>query len=66
MGRQGSTTPAASSRHLSVAREPVDPEQEWEFFCECGCFTLVTLTITAFDGAANVWVEGHGERLLSA
>jgi len=34
--------------------------------CECGCFTLVELTVAEYDAAANVWAAGHEARLLSA
>lgn len=66
MSRQGAPTPAASSRHLSVAREPVEQEQEWEFFCECGCYGCdrrVKLTVAAYralhDGGGFVLAPGH-------
>lgn len=49
------------------ADDPRIPATEpWEFFCECGCFTLVSLTVAEFDAATNVWVEGHEAGLLSA
>lgn len=41
----------------------VSADAPWEFFCECGCFTLVPLTIEEFDGAPNVCAGGHEERL---
>jgi hypothetical protein len=49
------------------AADPRIPDDAaWEFFCECGCFTLVSLTIAEFDGAAAICAEDHEERLLSA
>jgi hypothetical protein len=49
------------------AGDPRIPASDpWEFFCECGCFTLVSLTIAEFDAATNVWIEGHEASLLSA
>jgi hypothetical protein len=44
----------------------IPASEQWEFFCECGCFTLVSLTIAEFDAATNVWIEGHEASLLSA
>jgi hypothetical protein len=37
----------------------IPPEETWEFFCECGCFTLVELSLAAYDGGAGVWAPGH-------
>ena len=34
-------------------------EESWEFFCECGCFTLVELSVAAYDSGAGVWAPGH-------
>lgn len=66
MDRRGSTPPAASGPHLTVAREPVGQEQEWEFFCECGvygCDKRVKLTVPAYralhDGGRFVLAPGH-------
>ena len=43
----------------------VPSSEQWEFFCECGCFTLVSLTVAEFDAAADgVWASGH--QLVSA
>jgi hypothetical protein len=44
----------------------IGADEPWEFFCECGCFTLVELTIAQFDEAGEVWADGHGERMVSA
>jgi hypothetical protein len=35
-------------------------DAEWEFFCECGCFSLVEMTIAEFDAAERVCATGHG------
>lgn len=35
-------------------------DEVWEFFCECGCFTLVPLSLGDYDGGAGVWAAGHG------
>jgi hypothetical protein len=37
----------------------IEDDSEWEFFCECGCFTLVHMTITAFDTVDGVCAPGH-------
>jgi hypothetical protein len=29
------------------------------FFCECGCFAVVSLTPGAFDAAGGAWLEAH-------
>jgi hypothetical protein len=31
----------------------------WHFFCECGCFTLVEVTIAEYDAGDGVWAAGH-------
>ena len=46
------------------ADDPCIPdESEWEFFCECGCFQLVELTVAAFDETGEVWAPGHGREV---
>ena len=49
-----------------VARDSIDREQEWEFFCECGreeCHKYVSLTLDAYcalhDHGQLVLAEGH-------
>jgi hypothetical protein len=58
---QRETIQAANRIIREFADDPRIPsDEEWDFFCECGCFTLVSMTLTAFDAAANgVWVPGH-------
>lgn len=49
------------------ADDPRIPSDErWEFFCECGCFTLVSLSIAEFDSGAGVWAPGHEEAFQTA
>lgn len=50
------------------AADPRIPDDsDWEFFCECGCFQLVELSLAGFDEAGEVWAAGHEPaRLLSA
>ena len=51
---------------LEVARDSIDEEQEWEFFCECGsedCHAYVSLTLDAYsalhDDGGAVLEPGH-------
>jgi hypothetical protein len=42
------------------AEDPRIPSEEsWEFFCECGCFTLVEVSLDTYDSDAGVWAPGH-------
>lgn len=42
------------------AEDPrVQDDSEWEFFCECGCFRLVLMTIAEYDVADCVVAHGH-------
>jgi hypothetical protein len=64
---QQDTIRAVNRTIREFADDPRIPASDpWEFFCECGCFTLVLLTIAEFDAAVHVWMEGHEERLLPA
>lgn len=64
---QQDTIRAVNRRIREFADDPrISASEPWEFFCECGCFKLVSLTIAEFDATVNVWVEGHEARLLSA
>jgi hypothetical protein len=44
-------------------RSCADPRLEdyalWQFFCECGCFRLVPMTLHDYDAGGGVWAEGH-------
>jgi hypothetical protein len=54
------TVRAVNATIREFAADPRIPEDaEWEFFCECGCFTLVSLTIAEFDAGEGVWAPGH-------
>ena len=35
--------------------ENVRPGWTWQFFCECGCFTLVAMTLAEYD--ARAWAR---------
>jgi hypothetical protein len=39
--------------------EDVRPGWTWQFFCECGCFTLVEMTLAQYDASSGVWERGH-------
>ena len=36
-----------------------DSSETLTFFCECGCFAVVSLTPGAFDAAGGAWLDGH-------
>jgi hypothetical protein len=57
---QQETIRAVNRTIRDFADDPRIPSDEsWEFFCECGCFMLVELTIAEFDGGDGVWAPGH-------
>ena len=63
MGTQRETIQTVNRTIRDFADDPRIPASEpWEFFCECGCFTLVQLTLAAYDGGDGVWAPGHRER----
>lgn len=61
MDTQRETIQAMNRTIRDFADDPRIPAAEpWEFFCECGCFTLVSLSIEAFDRSdAVVVAPGH-------
>jgi hypothetical protein len=61
---QQETVKAVNARIREFADDPRIPgEAEWEFFCECGCFTLVSMTLVDFDKDEGVWAAGHAPAL---
>ena len=67
MVAQQETVRAVNTTIREFADDPRIPDDaEWEFFCECGCFTLVLLSIAEFDEGGGVWAVGHGEPAVSA
>ena len=61
---QQETIRAVNRTIREFADDPnVAADAPWDFFCECGCFTLVSLTITEFDAAIHVCSVGHEEDL---
>ena len=66
LDRHQGTIRAVNQTIRDFADDPrISASEPWEFFCECGCFTLVSLTIAEFDATTHVWVEGHEVGLLS-
>ena len=60
MGAQRTTIQTVNQTIREFADDPRVPgDEQWEFFCECGCFTLVQLTIAQYDEADGVWAPGH-------
>ena len=60
MNAQQDTIRAVNRTIRDFADDPRIPSnEEWEFFCECGCFTLVSMTIEAFDAGDGAWAPGH-------
>ena len=60
MGTQQSTIQSVDRASRDFADDPrIFGEEVWEFFCECGCFSLVQLTLAAFDAGDGVWAAGH-------
>jgi hypothetical protein len=43
-------------RSLGVA---ADSSEALTFFCECGCFAVVSLTSRTFEAAGGAWLDGH-------
>lgn len=60
MVAQQETVRAVNSTIREFADDPRIPDDaEWEFFCECGCFSLVAMTLVEFDKDEGVWASGH-------
>ena len=60
MGAEQGTIQAVNRTIREFADDPRIPsEEQWEFFCECGCFTLVQLTLADYDRGDGVWAPGH-------
>ena len=50
----------ANAEIRSFVDDNTDRGAAWEFFCECGCRTLVSMTIATYDaGRGGVWAPGH-------
>jgi hypothetical protein len=61
------TIQAVNRTIRDFADDPRIPaEEQWEFFCECGCFTLVPLTLAAFDAGDGVFAPGHAQPVTPA
>jgi hypothetical protein len=67
VGTQQGTIQAVNRTIRAFAEDPRIPaEEQWEFFCECGCFTLVQLTLAAYDAGEGVRAPGHDDRVRPA
>ena len=66
-GREGIDAAGLAAGH-DQGGQPDDPRlrgrsalpatEPWEFFCECGCFTLVSLTLAEFDARTTSGLTG--------
>jgi hypothetical protein len=57
---QHETVRAVNRTIRDFADDPRIPDDaEWEFFCECGCFTLVSMSLKDFASGGGVWAPGH-------
>ena len=53
---QRDTVQAVNRTIRDFAEDPrIASDETWDFFCECGCFTLVQLSLDAFDLRDSVW-----------
>ena len=60
MGAQQETIQAVNRTIREFADDPrIPPDDVWQFFCECGCFTLVEVSLGAYDAGDGVWAPGH-------
>jgi hypothetical protein len=61
------TIQAVNRTIRDFADDPRIPaDEEWEFFCECGCFTLVSMTLARFDAGGGVFAPGHEQPVTPA
>jgi hypothetical protein len=65
MDAQQETIKLVNATIREFADDPrIHDHAQWEFFCECGCFTLVSMTIAEFDRSPDgVWAAGHREAI---
>ena len=64
MGAQQETIQAVNRTIREFADDPrIPPDDVWQFFCECGCFTLVEVSLGTYDGGDGVWAPGHHQPL---
>ena len=67
MSTNHETVRAVNATIREFAADPRIPDDaEWEFFCECGCFTLVSMTLVDFDRGAGVRAAGHRVEAVSS
>jgi hypothetical protein len=58
----GDTAAFANRQIRDFATRGAAPDEEWEFFCECGCFELVKTTLAEFDAGHGIYLPGHRRR----
>ncbi|HJQ51274.1 MAG TPA: hypothetical protein VJ838_12245 [Gaiellaceae bacterium] len=47
-------------RHLAeLLHGAKDDDHEYGFSCECGCGTVVALSVPEFDRDGGAWADGH-------
>ena len=56
---KGAAAKLVNEQIRSFADDSVDRNDVWEFFCECGCMTLVSMRISTFDISSGVRAPGH-------
>ena len=67
MNAQQETIQAVNRTIRDFAEDPRVPSDEtWEFFCECGCFTLVERTLDQYDSDDGIWLPGHEQEEAAA
>ena len=62
MSKARSPAELANREIRDFAARGAAPDEDWEFFCECGCFELVTTTVAEFDAGRGIYLPGHRQR----
>ena len=56
---KGAAARLVNEQIRSFADDSIDRNDVWEFFCECGCWTLISMRISTYDARGEVWAPGH-------
>lgn len=48
-----------NARIYESARRLAEPESHFDFVCECGCFTPVSMTAAEYHAAGEARLPGH-------
>ena len=51
-----------TNAHIRLLAKSLRDETPVGFFCECGCFELVTTTVAEFDAGRGIYLPGHRQR----